>query len=117
MRSLIRSIAHESTHLSDTFARLKVGATEREFRVSLMETCVEAVVFGNSRGYAFPAEIYWSSEGYSSSQKRSIEAAKAAYRSVQPFIERSDWDGLDALCRERFSGPRQKQGSDAANGG
>lgn len=109
VRSLIRSIVHESTHLSDTFARLQAGAIEREVRASLMETCVEAAVFGNSHGYAFPAEIDWSSEGYSPSQKRSIEAAKAAYRDVKPFIEQSDWEGLDALCRERFSEPIQKQ--------
>lgn len=104
VRSMVRSVVHESTHLSDTSARLRLSPREREFRASLMETCVEAAVFGDSRGYAFPSEIYWATEGYSPAQKRSIEAAKAAYLAVRPFVDKRNWIGLEAMCRARFAG-------------
>lgn len=105
LRSLVRSVAHETTHLSDSFERSMLSSYEREFRASLMESCVEAVTFGDTRGYAFAAEASMDSRGFGASQARSIEANKAALVATQPFVRNDDWAGLDAMCRAYFLSP------------
>ncbi|WP_162349638.1 hypothetical protein [Pseudoxanthomonas gei] len=108
-RNAVRVYVHELLHLNRAAAGWKISRAREEYLASLMESCVEMEVFGDTRGYALEGDIAATGiEGLSRSQRRSADMFSAAYLDIRSFIGEagslSRGQGyFDGFCRMTFN--------------
>jgi hypothetical protein len=101
-RSAVRIFTHELTHL--LLQAGQVARHDEEYVASMMESCVELEVFGNTRGYAFPEELAPAADAFSRSQKASVAAGHRAFRDVSALLQGArPEDALRATCKRLTS--------------
>lgn len=109
LRNGARVYAHELVHLNRTASRWRVSRNREEYLASLMESCVELDVFGNSRGYALEGDIaVVGANGLSHSQARSADMFSLAYLDVRSFMSGAEplqrgQGRFEEFCRTTFN--------------
>lgn len=108
-RAAVRTYAHELVHLDRVASRWQVSRQREEYLASLMESCVELEVFGDSKGYAREGEIaVLGMQGLSRAQKRSADMFSAALTDVRAFTQREQplrrgQGRFEGFCRQTFA--------------
>ena len=108
LRNGIRIYVHELVHLNRKASKWNISKDREEYLASLMESCVEVDVFGDSKGYVLEGDLNLAgSKGLSAAQDRSIKGFAAAYRDVRSYmrgtgsVRRSD-GSFGLFCRQAF---------------
>ena len=108
-RSAVRIYAHELVHLDREVSGWQVSRKREEYLASLMESCVELEVFGDSKGYVMDGDIAAAGlEGLSPSQQRSADMFSVAYLDVRSFMGGADpvrrgQGHFEGFCRMTFN--------------
>ena len=109
LRNGVRAYAHELVHLNRKASGWRVSRDREEYLASLMESCVELDVFGDSKGYVLEGDIAIAEiKGLSRSQKRSADMFSAAYLDIRSFMTgtepiRRGQGRFEEFCRATFN--------------
>lgn len=109
LRNGVRAYVHELVHLNRKASGWRVSRDREEYLASLMESCVELDVFGDSKGYALEGDIAVAEiRGLSPSQKRSADMFSVAYLDVRSFMGgtepiRRGQGRFEEFCRTKFN--------------
>ena len=105
-RGAVRRLAHEAAHVISAYHR--VNAADEEWAATVMESCAEMAIFGNTKGFVFDDELATPLDSFSRSQATSTTQALAAIRQVREEMRTNEPGRFRQLCENAFAVLRPK---------
>ncbi len=105
LRAVIRSFAHEYTHLALKVEREKVSSEKSEFLASVAENCIELAVFGNmDNEHVDASDDIMASRVTSESVLKSVRGSRLANATMRARFQAEGASGVQLFCREALTG-------------
>lgn len=107
LRAVIRSFAHEFTHLALKVDSKGVSSEESEFLASVSENCIELAVFGDiNNEHVDASDDIVSSRVETASLLKSVEGSRLANATMRARFQGEGASGVQLLCREMLTTSR-----------
>lgn len=107
LRAVIRSFAHEVTHLALKVERKGVSSEKSEFLASVSENCIELAVFGDiDNEHVEASDDIVSSRVASESLLKSVRGSKLANATMRDRFQEEGASGVQQFCRETLATSR-----------
>jgi hypothetical protein len=104
LRAVIRSFAHEFTHLALKVERKGISSEEGEFLASVSENCIELAVFGDiDNEHVDASDDIMASRVESASLLRSVEGSRLANATMRARFQKHGASGVEQFCRESLT--------------